>query len=131
MTTTTTTTTIPRDRLVADLIGSIQNEQNHFDMSKWATKYTSEDEPVVSCETASCLAGHLVAIRPELLAAGKTVTGILRRLHATSGVTRLVRLFVLSPSTERGTPADNLEDITREDAISHVLGANPDWPQRE
>lgn len=124
--------------LINDLIASITAEGHTFDMSAWTT---DEDEATgpATCETASCLAGHLEAIRPALAAQlaecfeaeeyDGTPTG--RVDHAELAVAIWKRetgeascpLDFLGHNTPR-----SLERLTVEDAVAHVRGENPEWP---
>lgn len=119
------------------LIASINNTQRHFDMSNWCVP--GHNAEIATCGTASCLAGHLEALYPELakklrpyfvrsgggfrhdrLAAEiyETVTGVECPLdfYATD----------YDESTE-----DTLSSITRDEAIAHINGEHPQWPLRD
>ena len=125
--------------LIRDLVESIRAEDRVFQMEFWTT--TDRDEPFGSahgdpatCDTASCIAGHLEAIRPVLAAE------LAYRYRFPDGEichADLARAIYRAETGEASCPFDfigyqsskSLEEITREDAVAHVLGTNPEWPQ--
>lgn len=128
-------------KLHDDLIASILNEDRVFNMDRWLTDEALEDNVTATCDTASCMAGHLEAIRPELaekLREKYTVTE--RRFmggHAYIDHPELARELY---EIETGEPCTldfyafnhpaYLGEQTREDAVAHIRGEHPEWPQR-
>ena len=110
-----------RNRLVRDLVASIKDEGNLFDMSAF----------VGTWGTASCIAGHLWAVRP----------GLARRYAASAGdfwsYDDVAADIWRHETGEAFCPLDffgqrnkkNLSRITREEAIDHVRGVSKSWPQ--
>ena len=139
------------EALKRDLIASIQNEKRTFNMGfftkggSYFTDYASSTGDYVakpaSCGTASCIAGHIEAIRPKVVkklikengpyyehedlasAVWEAETGQECRLdffgQSYQGPARL--------NEEYGCYVE-LEDITREEAIAHIRGRSKRWP---
>jgi hypothetical protein len=131
-----------RNRLVRDLVASIENETNPFDMSAFVELPDDElDEygepldgpspPRVTCGTASCIAGHLWAVRPGLARRYATAAG---DAWTYEGVAADIWRH---ETGEAFCPLDffgqrnpvYLSHITREQAIAHVRGVSETWPQ--
>lgn len=128
-----------RDQLHADLVEAIRNEANAFDMRYYTT--TQRDfqpaiarvpEAVATCDTALCMAGHLEAVRPELaaeLAPNYSYAGG----HVSHS--QLASAIYERVTGER-CPLDfyginttkDLDNLTREDAVLHILGEHDAWP---
>jgi hypothetical protein len=116
------------------LVDSIRNEQRQFDMRSFLkdpeTGYEFGPAPgKVSCGTASCMAGHIMALAPkraiELFADGvpqDEVAEIIFR-EQTGQECRLDFYGMRAPDGGR------LSTITREQAIDHILGVSDEWPQ--
>lgn len=127
-----------KDRLHADLIAAIRNEANAFDMRWYTTIH--RDRPgarrildVATCDTALCMAGHLEAIRPELTAElAPRYTHDLDVSHA------MLASAIYERATGERCPLDfygdnttkDLRELTREDAVLHILGEHDAWPLR-
>lgn len=118
------------NQLEKDLIESIMKPRRKFDMSKWHTK---ESEPVLAtCGTACCMAGHIEAIRPKI--AKRLLPSFVR-----GDFTDHAGLAAAIYRQETGKPcrldfvavktSKYFREITREDAVAHIKGKNPDWPQ--
>jgi hypothetical protein len=52
-------------KFLADLIASIENENRQFDMNRFVVD-DADEKVVPTCGTASCIAGHIEAIRRPL-----------------------------------------------------------------
>jgi hypothetical protein len=130
-----------RNRLVRDLVASIENEANTFDMSAFVeltedelNEYEEDPDPSpprVTCGTASCIAGHLWAVRPGLArryarAAGDTWTyeGVAADIWRHETGEAFCPLDFFGQRNKK-----NLFDITREEAVAHVRGVSETWPQ--
>jgi hypothetical protein len=130
-----------REALIRDVIASIEAEERTFQMEYWVTTDASVDpygprpdrseEAPATCDTASCIAGHLEAVRPELAAA------LAPRFRGRYGLehAELAAAIYQAETGEAcrfdfwGTSAPKqLESITREDAIAHIRGEHRDWP---
>lgn len=118
-----------KSRFIGDLIASIKNEQRTFDMSRWTVSGFAIGVPA-TCGTACCIAGHIEAIRPEL-AARMVPEDHVRVDHAS-----LANAIYEHETGEEcnldfcGYNTDTeLQDLTREDAVLHILNENPEWPQ--
>lgn len=130
-----------REALIRDVIASIEAEERTFQMEYWVTTDASVDpyglrpdrseEAPATCDTASCIAGHLEAVRPGL--AARLAPAFRSRFgldHA--GLARAI----YTAETGEACPIDfwgneapkSLESITREDAIAHVRGEHEEWP---
>lgn len=129
----------------AELIEAIQDESLYFDMSYFRTEDRDADladgrrpywldgePPVTSCETASCMAGHIQALRPELarelapayrgmrgLAHDQLARAIYERVTG-----ELCRLDFYGSNSDKKF----LDELTREDAVRHIRGEHEDWP---
>lgn len=128
-----------KDRLHADLIASIEAEDRYFNMAYWVTDHAADpfchdpNEPPATCDTASCLAGHIEAVRPELAAE------LAPRFRARWGLDHQ-RLAQTIYELETGEPCPldflgrnrlddvELDQISREDAVLHVRGEHDEWP---
>jgi hypothetical protein len=131
-----------KNRLIRDLVSSIEDEANPFDMSAFVDLPDDEElneygepldpsPPRVTCGTASCIAGHLWAVRP----------GLARRYAASAGdfwsYDGVADDIWRHETGEAFCPLDffglrnkkNLSLITREEAIDHVRGVSETWPQ--
>jgi hypothetical protein len=120
-----------------ELIEAIRNEQNFFGMGQWVRGPLESQGNVASCHTASCMAGHIEALRPEL------ARSLLRRFHYASMDYGLdhsglashiwhIEMGEACPLDFCGYNNDmDLEDITRADAIAHIQGLNKSWPQNQ
>jgi hypothetical protein len=131
-----------REALIRDVIASIEAEERTFQMEYWVTTDARDDLPIgdrpdrsdeapASCETASCIAGHLEAVRPELAASlAPRFRGRFGLEHA-----KLAAAIYQAETGEECTidfwgeqAPKALDRITREDAIAHVRGEHRDWP---
>lgn len=132
-------------KLEQDLINAIENEQNHFNMASWSTDPDAcEAHRLITCDTANCMAGHIVALRPKLaikLAPAHTVAygSPAGKFHI-----RYDRLaaaiwkketgedcrldFFAGKANEYEMDLESIEDLTREDAVKHIRGEHPHWP---
>jgi hypothetical protein len=109
-----------------EIIASIQNEARFFDMSQWVT---GRHAIAATCDTASCIAGHIESLRPEM---AKQLIEEDFEQHSTAAAEiyfhatgRLCRLDFLAFNHSAG----DLKDITREEAVQHIMGIHPTWPQ--
>jgi hypothetical protein len=116
-----------------ELIASIENEKRHFDMGSFVT---DKDDRRANCRTASCMAGHIEALRPriakkvlvdqgyspnELFVDHDTLAAeIYKRVTG-----KECRLDFYGQNYLTGT----ISMITRKEAISHIKGTNRKWPQ--
>jgi hypothetical protein len=134
----------PTPRTLKDeLIAAIANEANRFDMSMWLLAPTFDYTATATCGTASCMAGHIEALRPELATqlAPKCMYG---HAHAILDHEKLAREIWRREMGEEcrldflgnectGIEGDDytqaLEEITREEAIAHIQGVCAHWPQ--
>jgi hypothetical protein len=119
------------NQLERDLIASITAPRRKFDMSKWHTKETKA--VTATCGTACCLAGHIEAIRP------KVTKQLLRRfLYEDGEYINHAGLAAAIYAQETGKPCrldfcgstvpKRMSEISREEAVAHIKGKNPDWP---
>jgi hypothetical protein len=140
---TTPTTQNPRKQaFLNELVTQLRNEDLHFNMAYWTTGLFGDESSPPSCETASCLAGHIEALRRDrALELAKTVPSHSERAkriyEEETGEPCRLDFYGVTAVDPDGDPEDDypafyrLEDIPRDAAIAHVLGANPDWPQLE
>lgn len=127
-----------KDRLHADLIASIEAEDRTFNMAYWVDvdvdgPFYDPNEPPATCDTASCMAGHIEALRPELAAElapqFRNRWGLdHRRLAQTiyeleTGEPCRLDFLGLNTSLAR-----RLGEITRAEAIAHIRGEHDEWP---
>lgn len=124
-------------QLIEDLVASITHEDRTFDMSAWVT---DEDAPgPATCGTASCLAGHLAAIRPELAARLAPQYETERDDGSPTAFVNhasLSRAIYCAETGEITCPLDFmarnypglLAEIDVDDAIEHVRGTSEVWP---
>lgn len=112
------------------LITALENEELHFNMEHF---FTTWDVPAPTCGTASCMAGHIIALtKPDIIP---------NEIHVDSNTARNTAEFAAKTWKEvSGEPclldfygeryrAKDLKEITREDAIAHIRGEHPEWPQ--
>jgi hypothetical protein len=129
-----------RAALIRDLVNSIAAEDRTFQMDYWVTTdrdglngpLTSRyEEAPASCETASCIAGHLEAVRPEL------ALELVDQFRSRYGVEHAhLAAAIYQAETGEACPFDfwghlsskDLEHITREDAVAHIRGEHDEWP---
>jgi hypothetical protein len=128
-----------REALIRDVIASIEAEERTFQMEYWVTPDARDDLPIgdpseeapATCDTASCIAGHLEAVRPELAAS------LAPRFRGRYGLEHdELAAAIYQAETGEVCPFDfwgnqapkQLEHITREDAIAHVRGEHEQWP---
>lgn len=125
-------------KLHQDLIDSIDAEDRFFNMAYWVTPHIEDpfaydpNEPVATCDTASCIAGHLEAIRPELAAelapSFRNRFGLNHERLAVAIYERETGEACRLDFRARNHTEKNLHEVTREDAIAHVRGEHPNWP---
>lgn len=117
-----------------ELIASIENERKNFEMSRWLTLGADQANAVASCKTASCMAGHIESLRRPLAkrlaskpefkyGSGIDHTTIAREIYQRE----TGKICTLDFHAEK-TLADIVE-LTRQDAIDHIKGKNPEWEQ--
>jgi hypothetical protein len=124
--------------LETELIAAIQNEELYFGMEVFFRPGTPKENE--TCHTASCMAGHILALRPE------QSKRIRRELEDGDPDDYACPSRVASTVWERelGEPCRldfygykhkhksyEMRDITRREAVLHILGDNPEWPQLE
>lgn len=146
-----TKATKPRSRRLhafdKEIIASITNEKLYFDMCKFTTSPLTRVlegehegewvEPLPTCATASCMAGHINARRRPLAKrlANKPEfrTGYNKEDIDHAAVAREIykretgkvcRLDFLGLESTRL----NLFELTRADAVAHIKGVHPTWP---
>jgi hypothetical protein len=120
---------------ISALVDSIRNEERQFDMRCFLKDpETGLDlgcgpEPGnVSCGTASCMAGHIMALAPEraieLVADGIPQDEVAETIfqEQTGQECRLDFYGMRAPDGP-------LSKITREPASDHILGVSDAWPQ--
>lgn len=119
--------------LKQDLIDRIRNEKTKFDM----TQFTEPRHVRANCKTARCMAGWIVALRQA------TARRLVKQLDIRPHDTDTLAAAVWREETGKPCPLDffafhfmpldpedRLSRITRQDAIKHIQGRHPDWPQR-
>ncbi len=139
--TTTTTPKTKRDQFIDELCETIANEQNPFDMQEFVSDDVGypagRGAPHVTCGTARCIAGHIWGLHPERaqeLAAAEgwwsfeSVAARIWRERTGDAECPLDFYGVNAHDPETGRLKD-LEDITREEAVAHIRGVCPTWPQ--
>jgi hypothetical protein len=120
-----------------ELIAAIRNEQNMFYMGQWGHGLKDEMQ-LVTCDTASCMGGHIEALRPELAKqlAKKHTNKFFDEVrhgdlaaeiwHIEMGEECTLDFF--GRNFEIRTCSD-MEAITRDDAIRHIEDKHEDWPR--
>jgi len=122
-------------RFDRELIDSIADENHYFSMSEFSTGVVGLRP--ATCDTASCMAGHIQALRPERAAAlFKEILGI--PLGVASIHTKVARVIYRE---ETGKPClldfygdrhpRPLGQQSRQEAIDHIKGIHSEWPQLE
>ena len=120
-----------KTKFLAELVAQIQNEQYHFDMEYFTTnRITGFGEPPPTCDTASCIAGHIEALRPELAkrVGGSHPTRAAGIYRAETGEPCRLDFYGINYRDADGFSA-GLRNISREEAIAHILGESENWPQ--
>lgn len=109
-----------------ELITAIQNEDLNFDMSHF-----KEIGKELSTHTALCMGGHIMALRPER---AKVLREELRMSSAKTAA-RIWQEEMNEPCTldffarEGQIYSRHLKDITRAEAVEHILGTSLIWPR--
>jgi hypothetical protein len=119
-----------KTKFLNELVAQIQNEQYHFDMEYFTTSWADEHPSLpVTCDTASCIAGHIEALRPESGISGGSHAGRAAAIyrHETGEQCRL-DFYGINYRDADGFHA-GLKYITREEAVAHILGESENWPQ--
>jgi hypothetical protein len=139
-----------KKKLVADLIESISKEHRNFGMERFVVEKASSEKPA-TCETASCIAGHLTAIRPRLakklapqythnqwwLCGSRALNEVLHSelaeaiWEAETGEKCPLDFYAINyPGVESAVDANEyMKRITRKEAIAHIRGRSKKWPQ--
>jgi hypothetical protein len=119
-----------KTKFLAELVAQIQNEQYHFDMEYFTTTSTTIfPDPPVTCDTASCIAGHIEALRPESgFPGGSHATRAAAIYRAETGEPCRLDFYGANYRDADGFHA-GLKHITREEAVAHILGESENWPQ--
>ena len=130
-------------KFTKQLIDSIRKESRHFDMAFFTKKskykeygpdeFDYADTP--TCGTASCIAGHIQAMRPRLAAKirkelsfeGYIPEHDVVAAHVWEQVTGKECRFDFFGRLN-GLDFKPLDLITREEAIAHIRGKNENWP---
>lgn len=111
-----------------EIIASIMDEDMYFDMSRFTT---GNEALPATCDTASCMAGHIVALRPALT---NKIIGV-RTCWLHGGLASDVYFRETGQECQFDFYASNTEkgftQITREDAVLHIKGEHPEWPLNE
>jgi len=111
------------------LIAAIHDENVYFNMAEFCR--FNEASPA-TCETASCMAGHIEALYPEVTAE------IIRRRGYMPDHAFLAEDVYKEVTGEKCRldffgyfhPGDELSPISRDAAILHIAGISEDWPLR-
>ncbi len=115
-----------------ELIASIQNEKRHFDMASFTTMdYDYEATYPANCKTASCMAGHIEALRPrlakklskEIFPEGEIQHDWLAAEIWKQETGQKCRLDFFARNAE-----PTIFQITREEAVAHIKGRSKKWP---
>lgn len=127
-----------KKRLIADLIASIQNESRHFGMDRFRTLCPTASKQYLAgkpatCGTASCMAGHLQAIRQPL---AKRI--IAEQWAFSPPPDETLADLIWERETGEPCPLDflalgidkEMSKVTRADAIAHIRGRSKRWPLR-
>jgi hypothetical protein len=134
-----------KSKFLKDLEASILAEDHTFNMRDFTTDYFDyfdyDDDPddvlpQVTCDTASCIAGHILAVRPGLARkfakqyddSSWTFDALAADVwyHETGEQCRL-DFYGVNHTTKR---FDN-DAITRAEAVAHIRGTSEVWPQFE
>jgi hypothetical protein len=119
-------------KFIKDLCDSILNEKRTFYMGNWCTR---DDHGIATCGTASCIAGHIEAIRrplaKKLVVTDKSLLFSGMVCHAS-----LAEKIYIEETGER-CPLDflarrhprGINGVTRRTAVAHVKGTSKVWPQ--
>lgn len=115
-----------------ELIEALKNEETFFNMEQWVKIGVDQTVPA-TCQTASCMAGHIEALRPALAKAlapsclyrdyGVDHALLARKIWETE-MKKPCELDFYGYNTELG-----LEHLTRLDAIDHINGEHDEWPR--
>ena len=131
-----------------ELIDSILNEKRNFDMRSYTTDdWGVHDRKPAFCKTASCMAGHIEALRPRLakkLAQKQFEEGETEIVHArlARDIWKEVtgeecRLAFFGETYDVRKERDELGEYevkgdwfqaTREEAVAHIKGRSKKWP---
>lgn len=133
-----------KKKFLDDLVASIKNEARTFNMYRFV-KNSTEDQ-IAYCGTASCIAGHIEAIRRPLakqLIEEDSENQVSYPVYPSyEKAPRHAELAAKIYELETGEPCNldfyghntpnrsNLTGITRKQAVSHVRGTSKKWPQR-
>lgn len=115
-----------------ELITAIINEQNHFDMSCFVKEGTENEIP--SCNTASCIAGWIMALRPDKTTKILERNGVLYEDSEPADIAKEIwseeepDCAALDFYGEKCSTY--LENISREEAIYHIQN-NGEWENSE
>lgn len=117
-----------------ELIAAIQNEENNFHMNYFVKQGTEHVKIPESCKTASCMAGHIVALRKDL--AAKFLPNCMYAFTKTVDYCTLANKIWETEMNEKCTldfmgynlDVYSLDDITRQQAIDHINDTG-DWPR--
>lgn len=110
------------------LIAAIHDEKTYFSMADFVRPGASEHVPA-TCDTASCMAGHIVAMYTEV--AKRAVTensGIIDHESLAQLVYKKVTGEECRLDFYAWGMGRNLSNITRDEVILHIAGINPEWP---
>jgi hypothetical protein len=138
----TDTTKKPRARRLhpfeKELIASIENEKRTFHMKEFVVGGNEQDfgetVQVASCKTASCMAGHIEALRRPL---AKRLAAKEEFQHGNGDPSHsLIAEEIYRRETGRDCPLDffgdlsakGFDELTRDEAVAHIKGINPEWP---
>lgn len=131
--------------LIADTIASIQNEELQFNMNYFVKPgcglsgyRVSSDKDIPDCNTASCMAGHMEAVRPEL--AKEALQVLTDPQHddvagyiwcRETGESFCPIDFYAKNHPYRYNTNDDIgiDLILGAEAIAHLRGENEEWPQ--
>lgn len=115
-----------------ELIAAIKDEENHFGMERY-TISKNEYMNAATCDTASCMAGWIEALRPY--AARKLRSAYVNSDDEIDHCGLAARIWqdeMNEPCTldflAHGLHFHGLVSITREQAIAHIKGDSDKWP---
>ncbi len=109
------------------LIAAIHDESVYFNMANFCR--ANQDLPA-TCETASCMAGHIEALYPEVTAEivrrrgympGHNILASAVYEEVTGEICRLDFFGYYHPGVDLGP-------ISRDEAILHIAGISENWP---
>lgn len=139
-----------KNDLKQELIEAIQNEELQFNMSTWKVGWHNAIGTPATCNTASCMAGHIEALRPKLAKklASKYIStyiyhgdiikeidhaALANEIWETETGEKCQLDFIGNRFNEKKKDEDwsycaDLNSVTRKEAIAHIRGRSKKWP---